>query len=116
MENYGGGPEIFFNINDDIYNAIVVLVDEDLFYSKIHRKPPNLNESENTAKEVIDESIITNNYESKYETKIDDIQFTNNIDFLQQTLLNSSINNDYEIGNNISKFDETLYSINFKLL
>jgi hypothetical protein len=105
IDNYSGGPEVMFNKNEDIYNSITTVIPEDLFYNKIPKKTP-IYESDVTSHEIINESIVTNNYEHKYETKLDDT--TNEREFIHQTYLNYTNYNENETFVNASKFDDTI--------
>jgi len=110
IDNYGGGPEIALNKNDDIYSSTSVIITEDLFFSR-YQKKPSVSESDMT-NQYFNESIVTNNFEMKQETKFGDTQImNNNKDYLHHTILNYTNYDDNDNGTvaNASKFEETLY-------
>lgn len=102
MENYGGGPEISFSKNDDIYNSSSTIVAEDLFYSKIHKKA-TITDCDITSRDIINESNATLNYEIKREI------IDNDRDYIQQTYLDYTNCNENDTIN-ASKFDDTLHN------
>jgi len=106
IENYGGGPEISFLKNDDIYNSTTIIITEDLFYYTIQKKL-NVIDSEITSREFINDSIVTTNFDHKTETKTDDTVL-NEKDYIQHTYINYTNYNDGETIINATKLDETL--------
>lgn len=74
---------------------------EDLFFSKIHKKSTTITDCDITSRDIINESIATNNFEIK-QKEYDER------DFIQHTLLDYTNCNDNETIN-ASKFDDTLH-------
>ena len=104
IENYGGGPEISFLKNDDIYNSTSIIIKEDLFYNTIQKKT---NDGEITSREFINDSVVTNNFDHKFDTKHDET-VNNEKDYIQHTYINYTNYLEGETIVNSTNLDDTL--------